>query len=88
MVDMWAFGCTFYEVSHLKPMFSGSFLVVINNIANVELSPFDADFPENFKQAIMQCFEKRPDDRLNVLDFIDIVENIKYSLGKNKLKDK
>ena len=79
---MWAFGCTFYEVLHLEPMFSGSFLTLINRIANGELSEFEADCPEDFKEVIMQCFEARPDNRPDAVEFIEVVENVKFEMER------
>ena len=80
MVDVWAFGCTFYEVLHVKPMFSGPFLTVINKIASVKLSPFEADCPADFEKAIMQCFEAKPENRPDPLSFIEIVEKVKFEM--------
>ena len=80
MVDMWAFGCTFYEVLHIKPMFSGSQFIVINRIANADVSEFEVDCPENFRKAIMQCFEARPANRPDALEFIETVEGVKFQI--------
>ena len=80
---MWAFGCTCYEVLHLKPMFSGSFFTLMSSIANGELSDFEADCPEDFKEAIMQCFEASPEDRPEALEFIETVENVKFEMQRS-----
>ena len=80
---MWAFGCTFFEVLHIKPMFSGSQFILINRIANVELSKFEVDCPEDFKEAIMQCFDARPDNRPDALEFMEIVEKVKFEMQRS-----
>ena len=80
---MWAFGCTFYEVLHIKPMFSGSFVTLMNRIANVELSKFEAICPEGFKTAILQCFEARPADRPDALEFIETVDLVKFNIERS-----
>ena len=77
---MWALGCTFYEVVHIKPMFAGPFLTLINKIASVQLLPFEADCPEDFEKAIMQCFEANPDSRPDPLSFIEMVEKVKFEM--------
>ena len=83
MVDMWAFGCTFYEVMHLKPMFSGQFLTLVNDIADIRLSEFEANCPENFKNSIMQCFDARPDNRPDALQFMEAAEGVKFKLQQS-----
>ena len=80
MVDMWAFGCTFYEVLHIKPMFTGPFLKVMMKIASGQLSPFEAECPADFKKAILQCFEAKPTNRPDPLTFIEMVEKVKYEM--------
>ena len=64
-------------------MFSGSFLTLINRIANGELSEFEADCPEDLKKAIMQCFEASPDNRPDALEFIEAVENVKFEIQRS-----
>ena len=83
MVDMWAFGCTFYEVLHIKPMFSGSLMILFNKIGNILLSPFEVDCPEDFRNAIMKCFEPRPADRPDALEFMETVERVKYEMQQS-----
>ena len=61
-------------------MFTGTFLRVINKIASVQLSPFEADCPADFEKAIMQCFEANPTNRPDPLSFIEIVEKVKYEM--------
>ena len=80
---MWEFGCTIYEVLHLKPMFSGSFLNLMTTIANVDLSKFDAECPDGFKEAIMQCFEARPGNRPEAYEFIETVESVKLEMNRS-----
>ena len=80
---MWAFGCTFYEVLHIKPMFSGSLMIFMNKIGNVQLSPFEVDCPEDFKKAILQCFEARPDDRPDALQFMEAAERVKFEIQQS-----
>ena len=83
MVDMWAFGCTFYEVLHIRPMFSGSLMILFNKIGNIQLSPFEVECPEDFKKAILQCFEARPDNRPNALEFMEVVERVKFEMQQS-----
>ena len=85
MVDMWAFGCTFYEVLHIKPMFSGPYLRLMTKIASGQLSPFEAECPAEFKDAILQCFEANPTNRPDPLSFIQTVETVKFELEKSSL---
>ena len=80
---MWAFGCTTYETLHIKPMFSGSVFQLINKIGNVELSAFVAECPVEFKRAIMQCFEVNPDNRPDALEFLEVVEALKFSMQRS-----
>ena len=82
---MWAFGCTFYEVLHIKPMFDGPFFDLMMKIASVQLSPFDADCPADLKEAILQCFEANPTNRPDPLSFIQTVETVKFELEKSSL---
>ena len=74
---MWAFGCTFYEVFHVSAMFSGPFLVLQTKIMKNQLRKFEADCPEEYKNAIMQCFEADPKKRPDALQFLEVVENIR-----------
>ena len=83
MVDMWSHGCTFYEVLHLRPMFTGSQFILINRIANINLSKFEVACPEDFKKAILQCFEGRPDKRPTALEFMEIVERVKFDMRQS-----
>ena len=80
MIDMWAFGCTFYEVAHIKPMFSGAYFPLMRKIVNNELSKFEADCPEDFKKALMRCFEANPANRPDALEFIEAVESVKFNM--------
>ena len=80
---MWAFGCTFYEVAHIKPMFSGAYFPLMRKIVNNELSKFEADYPEDFKKAIMQCFKANPVDRPDALEFIETVESVKFNMQRS-----
>ena len=82
MVDMWAFGCTFYEVLHIKPMFTGTMFQLINKIGNVELQSFEAECPKEFKDIIMQCFEAKPGNRPSALELIETVENVRFNLQR------
>ena len=56
---------------------------MINKIATVELSEFEAECPKDFELAIMQCFEANPDNRPSALEFIDMVENVKFDLQQS-----
>ena len=85
MIDMWAFGCTFYEVLHIAPMFSGrNSYLVLKKIENHELREFTAECPKEFKDAIMQCFEFDPNNRPDAYEFMEIVENIRFNLQRAK----
>ena len=66
-------------------MVSGSFLTLMMRIANGELSKFYADCPEGFKLAIMQCFEMKPDNRPDALEFIEVVESVKFELQRSSM---
>ena len=80
---MWAFGCTCYEVLNLKPMFSGSQFILTNRIANVQLSPFEVECPDAFREAILQCLEAKPSDRPDALQFLEAVEKVKFLLQRS-----
>ena len=64
-------------------MFTGSFLTLINRIANCELAKFEADCPQEFKTAITQCFEPKADNRPDAHEFIEAVENVKFELQRS-----
>ena len=82
MVDMWALGCTFYEVLHIKPMFSGPVFKLINLIGNGELQAFEADCPSEFKNIIMQCFEAVPENRPTALKFIETADDVRFNMQR------
>ena len=64
-------------------MFTGSFLTLINRIANCELAKFEADCPQEFKEAIMQCFEPKADNRPDAAEFIEIAKKVKFELQRS-----
>ena len=84
MVDMWAFGCTFYEILHVAAMFSGPLLIVARKTENHELRAFTAECPKEFKNAIMQCFEVDPNSRPDAFEFMETVESIRFNLKRSK----
>ena len=80
MVDIWAFGCTFYEVLHIKPMFPGPEYRLAKKIENLELQDFEAECPKEFKSIIMQCFEADPGNRPSALEFVEAADDIRFKL--------
>ena len=85
MIDMWAFGCTFYEVIHVSAMFSGpNLFIVAKKIENHDLRPFTADCPKEFKNAIMQCFEVDPNNRPDAFEFMEAVEDIRFKMQREE----
>ena len=81
-IDIWAFGCTFYEVVHIKPMFHGSMFQLVSRISNVKLNKFEAECPEDFQKAIMQCFETDPADRPDALDLLENIETVRFHMKR------
>ena len=81
-IDMWAYGCTFYEVLHIEPMFSGAVFQLIRKIGNVELREFSAQCPKEFKDIIMKCFEARPANRPDALDLLEVVEEVRFEIKR------
>ena len=81
-IDMWAYGCTFYEVLHIEPMFSGPMFKLIQIIGNVELREFTAACPREFKNIIMKCFEARPANRPDALDLLEVVEEVRFEMKR------
>ena len=85
MIDMWAFGCTFYEVIHVSSMFSGAnWFIIAKKIENHELRPFTADCPKEFKNAIMKCFEVDPNNRPDAFEFMEAVEDVRFEMQRLK----
>ena len=84
-VDVWAFGCTFYEVLHIAPMFSGpNFFIILKKIENHELRAFTAECPKEFKDAIMQCFEVDPHNRPDAFELMKTIDGIRLNLKRSK----
>ena len=80
MVDMWAKGCTWFEILHLKSMFSGSIVDLIDDIRGIQLQKFEVECPVDFKNAIMRCFEENPANRPDALEFLEVAENVRLNL--------
>ena len=57
-------------------MFPGSTIQTGARIVNGELLAFEADCPQEFKQAIMKCFAANPESRPRALEILEIVETI------------
>ena len=84
---MWAYGCTFYEVLHIKPMFHGSVFQLIQKIGNIELREFEAECPADFKKVLMQCLEANPADRPDALDLLEVVDNVRLEIKQKSTND-
>ena len=81
---MWAFGCIWFEVLHMKAMFSGSIIDLVDDIRGVRLQKFEAECSKDFKKAIMQCFKVNPAKRPAALDFLKIAENVRSKMRRSK----